>query len=325
MKARASERGDGQEATAPILVVGSVALDEITTPAGHREDVVGGTAVNFSAAASLFAPVQLVGVIGDDYPTGELDFLRHRGTDLSGLEQRPGGSFRWGAVYHRDMNTRDTTFTELGVFADFHPTIPRPFRRAPWAFLGAIDPALQLEVLDQLTSPVLAACDTMNYWIEGTPEHLAEVIARIDLITLNDEEAKQLSGEQNLARAARWIQSRGPRHVVIKKGEHGALLLTGDGFFLMPGFPLYDVVDPTGAGDAFAGGLLGYLARGGSVTGPALRRAVVYGCALGSFACEAFGAGRMVKLTMAEVEDRVRSFGKLTRFDVRADESMGEA
>ena len=316
MKVRAPGNGAGRPGAGPILVVGSVALDEISTPSGHQEDVVGGTAVNFSAAASLFAPVQLVGVIGDDYPTDELDFLRRRGVDLSGLAQRPGRSFRWGAVYHRDMNTRDTTFTELGVFADFHPTIPHSFRDAPWAFLGAIDPALQLEVLDQIESPVLAACDTMNYWIDGTPERLAEVIAKIDLITLNDEEAKQLSGEHNLARAARWIRSRGPRHVVIKKGEHGAVLLTSDGFFITPGFPLDDVVDPTGAGDAFAGGLLGYLARCGSIDGPALRRAVVYGCALGSFACEAFGARRMVTLTMAEVENRVRSIGRLTRFDV---------
>ncbi|MYC89830.1 MAG: sugar kinase, partial [Gemmatimonadales bacterium] len=214
MTPRAPVTGGGRTDAAPILVVGSVALDEISTPAGHREGVVGGTAVNFSAAASLFAPVQLVGVIGDDYPTGELDFLLRRGADLSGLEQRPGRSFRWGGFYRRDMNTRDTTFTELGVFADFHPTIPDAFRGAPWAFLGAIDPTLQLEVLDQIDSPVLAACDTMNYWIEGTPERLAEVIAKIDLITLNDEEAKQLSGEYNLARAARWIQSRGPRHVV---------------------------------------------------------------------------------------------------------------
>ena len=315
MKVHVPGNGAGRAGAGSILVVGSVALDEISTPVGHQEDVVGGTAVNFSAAASLFAPVQLVGVIGEDYPTDELDFLRRRGVDMSGLEQRPGPSFRWGGVYHRDMNTRDTTFTELGVFADFHPTIPPAFRSAPWAFLGAIDPALQLEVLDQIESPVLAACDTMNYWIEGTPERLAEVIAKIDLITLNDEEARQLSGEHNLARAARWIRSRGPRHVVIKKGEHVAVLLTNEGFFLTPGFPLDDVVDPTGAGDAFAGGLLGYLARSGSIAGPALRRAVVYGCALGSFACEAFGARRMVKLTRADVEDRVQSIGTLTRFD----------
>ena len=295
--------------------MGSVALDEITTPAGHREEVVGGTAVNFSAAASLFAPVQLVGVVGDDYPMAALDFLRRRGVDLAGLERRPGRSFRWGAVYRRDMNTRETVYTELGVFAEFRPTIPGSFRTAEWAFLGAIDPRLQLGVLDQIESPRLAACDTMNYWIEGPVDRLRDVISRIDLITLNDQEARQLSGERNLARAARWILSRGPSHVVIKKGEHGAVLLTSDGFFFAPGFPLDDVVDPTGAGDAFAGGLLGHLARSGRVTARELRRAVVYGCALGSFACEAFGAGRLASLTMAEVEARVRSFGEITRFD----------
>ncbi|WP_423929855.1 PfkB family carbohydrate kinase [Candidatus Palauibacter sp.] len=303
---------------APILVVGSVALDEITTPTGHRGEVVGGTAVNFSAAASLFAPVQLVGVIGDDYPTAELEFLRRRGTDLTGLERRPGRSFRWGGVYHRDMKTRDTAYTELGVFSEFEPTLPASFRGAGWAFLGAIDPALQLSVLDQLAAPRLVACDTMNYWIERTPERLGDVISKIDLLTLNDEEARQLSEEPNLTRAARWIQRRGPRHVVIKKGEHGAVLFSGDDIFLSTGFPLENVVDPTGAGDAFAGGLLGYLARCGSVTGSELRRAIVYGCALGSFACEAFGAGRIARLTAAEVEERVRSFREMTTFDMPA-------
>ena len=301
---------------APIVVVGSVALDEITTPAGHRDEVVGGTAVNFSAAASLFAPVQLVGVIGDDYPIHELDFLRRRGTDLAGLERRPGHSFRWGAVYHDDMNTRDTAYTELGVFSTFDPALPASFRRAGWAFLGAIAPELQLSVLDQLEEPRLVACDTMNYWIERTRPALLDVIARIDLLTLNDEEARQLSGEANLSRAARWIQRRGPRHVVIKKGEHGALLFSEGDIFLLAGFPLDDVVDPTGAGDAFAGGMLGYLARCGDVTGLSLRRAIVHGCVLGSFACEAFGAGRMVDLGMADVEARVRAYGRLTEFDV---------
>lgn len=300
----------------PILVVGSVALDEITTPAGHRDEVVGGTAVNFSAAASLFAPVQLVGVIGDDYPIHELDFLRGRGTDLSGLERRPGRSFRWGAVYRDDMNTRDTAYTELGVFSAFDPALPATFRRAGWAFLGAIAPELQLSVLDQLEGPRLVACDTMNYWIERTRPALLEVIARIDLLTLNDEEARQLSGEANLSRAARWIQRRGPRHVVIKKGEHGALLFSAGEIFLLAGFPLDQVVDPTGAGDAFAGGMLGYLARCGDVTSSSLRRAIVHACVLGSFACEAFGASRMVDLGMADVEARVRAYGRLTEFDV---------
>lgn len=308
-----SGRGDRGD---PILVVGSVALDEISTPAGHRDEVVGGAAIHFSAAASLFGEVQLVGVVGDDYPWSELDFLRRRGADLAGLERRPGSSFRWGGVYHQNMNTRDTTHTELGVFADFQPTIPEAFRAAPWVFLGNIDPSLQLAVVDQIESPILVGCDTMNYWIDRTPDRLSEVISRIEMITLNDEEAKQLSGDPNLTRAARWIQRRGPRHVVVKKGEHGAVLFTDDEIFFTPGYPLENVVDPTGAGDAFAGGLFGSLARSGSVTASGLRRAVVYGCTLGSFACEGFGASRMVALTMAEVEERVQSFRELTRFDI---------
>ena len=299
----------------PILVVGSVALDEIETPFGSVEEVIGGAAVHFSAAASLFAPVQLVGVIGEDYPTAELAFLERRGVDLAGLERRPGESFRWGGRYHYDMSTRETTHTELGVFADFRPRIPEAFRAARWVFLGNIDPSLQLSVLDQIDAPRLVACDTMNYWISGTPDSLLEVISRIDMITLNDEEARQLSGEPNLARAGRWIQERGPRHVVIKKGEHGAMLFSGSEIFFAPGYPLEDVVDPTGAGDAFAGGILGHLSRAGGTSPADLRRAIVYGCALGSFACEAFGPGRLGDLSGPEIERRVRLFRELTHFE----------
>ncbi len=299
-----------------ILVVGSVALDQISTPFGRADEIIGGAAVHFSAAASLFSPIQLVGVVGDEYPIGELDFLRDRGVDLAGLEQRPGSSFRWGGRYHYDMNTRDTTHTELGVFAEFRPTLPESFKAAPWVFLGNIDPALQLQVLDQIEAPQLVACDTMDYWITGTPDFLAEVISRLDMITLNDEEARQLSGDPNLTRAGRWIQEQGPRHVVIKKGEHGAILFTDDDIFFAPGYPLEEVVDPTGAGDAFAGGIFGHLARCGSVTPEDLRCAVIYGCALGSFACEAFGPARMVDLTLEEVEERVGVFRELTRFEV---------
>lgn len=302
-----------------ILVVGSVALDEIVTPFDRVDEIIGGAAVHFSAASSLFAPVQLVGVVGDEYPLGELDFLRDRGVDLAGLEQRPGASFRWSGEYHPNMNTRDTKRTELGVFADFRPTIPESFRDAPWVFLGNIDPALQLQVLGQIEAPQLVACDTMDYWINGTPEALAEVISRIDMITLNDDEARLLSGDHNLTGAGRWIQKRGPRHVVIKKGEHGAMLFTDDDLFFAPGYPLDEVVDPTGAGDAFAGGILGHLARCGSVTPENLRSAVVYGCALGSFACEAFGPARMIELTIDEVEERVLAFHDLTRFGIRAE------
>ncbi len=302
-----------------ILVVGSVALDEISTPVGRVDEIIGGAAVYFAAAASLFAPVQLVGVVGDDYPLDDLDFLRARGVDLAGLEQRPGQSFRWGGKYHDDMNTRDTTHTELGVFAEFRPSLPESFRSAKWVFLANIDPELQLNVLDQVEGPLLTACDTMNYWIEGAQEPLMEVISRIDMITLNDEEARQLSGHLNLTRAGRWIQDKGPRHVVIKKGEHGAMLFSDEHVFYAPGHPLEDVVDPTGAGDAFAGGIFGHLAQSGSVTVDDLRRAVVYGSALGSFSCEAFGPARMADLTPSDVEARVRSLRALTRFTMAID------
>lgn len=303
----------------PILVVGSVALDEIATPFGRVDEVIGGAAVHFSAAASLFAPVQLVGVVGDDYPTEELEFLARRGVDLAGVERKEGPSFRWGGEYRYDMNTRETTHTDLGVFADFRPALPEDFRTARWVFLGNIDPELQLQVLDQIDGPTLVGCDTMNYWISGTPDALLDVISRIDMITLNDEEARQLSGDPNLTRAGRWIQERGPRHVVIKKGEHGAMLLSDEHIFFVPGYPLEEVVDPTGAGDAFAGGIFGHIARAGACRPGTLRRAIVYGCALGSFACEAFGPRRMIDLDLEEVEERVRRFRQITQFEVPAD------
>jgi len=297
-----------------ILVVGSVALDEIATPFDSVKEVIGGAAVYFAAAASVLAPVQLVGVVGDDYPLEDLSFLRARGVDLAGLERSPGHSFRWGGRYHYDMNTRETTHTELGVFAEFRPHLPEAFRSASWVFLGNIDPSLQLSVLDQVESSTLVAADTMNYWIEGTRDTLLDVMGRIDMITLNDEEARQLSGEANLSRAARWIQAKGPRHVVIKKGEHGAMLLSDNEMCCAAGYPLEDVVDPTGAGDAFAGGIFGYLASSRSTDIGSLRRAVVHGCALGSFACEAFGPGRLETLTREDVVRRVEVFRGLTQF-----------
>lgn len=298
-----------------ILVVGSVALDDIATPFGRVDDIIGGAVVYFSAAASLFGKVQMVGVVGEDYPMHELDFLRQRGVDLGGITHASGPSFRWGGVYDYDMNTRETTHTELGVFARFRPDLPEAYRSAAWVFLGNIDPVLQLHVLDQVNKPNLVACDTMNYWINGSQDALLEVIRRIDMLTINDEEARQLSGSPNLAKAARWIQDRGPRHVVIKKGEHGAMLFSDDSVFFSPGYPLEEVEDPTGAGDAFAGGLFGQLARSSGTTPMDLRRAVVYGCALGSFACEAFGPGRLANVSMGQIEDRVRAFRHLTYFE----------
>lgn len=301
-----------------VLVVGSVALDDVETPFGSVRETLGGAAVYFSAAASLFAPVRIAGVVGDDYPMERLAFLERRGVDLSGVERRPGRSFRWAGRYAYDLNSRETLKTELGVFADFHPSLSAPARDCEWVFLGNIDPSLQLGVLDQVEDPLLVACDTMNYWIERERAALLEVLSRVEMVMLNDSEARELSGDPSLARAARWIRERGPRHVVIKKGEHGALLFSEDAIFFAPGYPLEEVLDPTGAGDAFAGGVFGCLASGGRLEAEGLRRAIVYGCALGSFACEAFGPARLESLTGSEVEERVRTFRRMTRFEIPA-------
>jgi len=306
-----------------LLVVGSVALDSIETPFGAVHDAVGGSATFFSAAASLFCPVQLVGVVGTDYPLSDLRFLQARGVDLSGLEQQPGESFRWGGRYAYDLNSRETLETRLGVFADFQPRIPPAFQNAEWLFLGNIDPGLQLDVLEQVRSPHLIACDTMNFWIEGRREALLRLLERVDLLLVNDAEARQLSGDYNLLRAARWIQQRGPSMVVVKKGEHGAMLFTRDFAFFAPAFPLEEVFDPTGAGDAFAGGFVGYLARAGVLDGPHLRRAMIYGSALGSFAVERFGLERLIDLEPAELHDRVHKFRALTAFEEPQPLSVG--
>lgn len=298
-----------------LLVVGSVALDTIETPFGIAEDALGGSGTFFSAAASLFCPVHLVGVVGSDYPVSELDFLARRGVDLSGLEQVEGESFRWSGVYSYDLNSRETRETRLGVFADFKPKIPESCRGIDWVFLGNIDPVLQLDVLRQMHAPKLVACDTMNYWINGHRENLLKLLEHVDLLLVNDSEARELSGDHHLLRAARWIQQRGPRMVVVKKGEHGAILFAEDMVFFVPGFPLEDIFDPTGAGDAFAGGFMGYLASAGSLDPDDLRRSMVYGSALGSFAVERFGLDRLRHLTPAEIHDRVRAFREITAFE----------
>ena len=298
-----------------LLVVGSVALDTIETPFGVANDALGGSATFFSAAASLFCKVQLVGVVGDDYPVEDLDFLSQRGVDLAGLEQDKGESFRWSGVYSYDLNSRETRDTRLGVFADFKPRIPDNFRDAEWVFLGNIDPELQNDVLNQVTKPKLVACDTMNYWINGKREELLKLLERVDLLLVNDTEARELSGDHNLLRAARWIHRQGPSIVIVKKGEHGAILFTKDFVFFAPGYPLEEVFDPTGAGDAFAGGFMGYLARAGSASPTELRRAMIYGSALGSFAVEKFSVDRLRELTSDEIQERVASFRDLTAFD----------
>ncbi|HUF74915.1 MAG TPA: PfkB family carbohydrate kinase [Longimicrobiales bacterium] len=298
-----------------ILCVGSVALDSVETPFGKADRVLGGSAVFFTAAASLFHPVQVVGVVGDDYPLQDLDFLTARGADLSGIETRAGESFFWAGRYHYDLNTRDTLETRLGVFADFQPKIPASFRDARYVFLGNIDPVLQLDVLDQVDRPEVVACDTMNYWITGSREPLLELLARVQILLVNEEEVRQLAGEPNLLRAARWVQERGPEMVVVKKGEHGAILFADDWLFFVPGFPLEEVFDPTGAGDAFAGGFVGYLARAGGLSPHDLRRAMVYGSVLGSYVVEEFSIDRLVDLRLADIERRVVEFREITAFE----------
>lgn len=299
-----------------LLVVGSIALDTVQTPFGTATDALGGSATFFTAAAAAFAHVQVVGVVGEDFPEEGMRFLEGCNADLAGVERLAGESFRWSGVYSFDLNSRDTLDTRLGVFADFKPSIPEKFRDAEWVFLGNIDPELQIDVLNQIRKPRLVACDTMNFWIEGKREKLLELLGRVDLLLVNDSEARELSGDHNLSRAARWIQSQGPRFVIIKKGEHGAILFTPTSVFFAPGYPLEEVFDPTGAGDSFAGGLMGSLAQNGGIEDVDLRRAVVYGSAMGSFAVERFSVERFRDLGVEEIEERVRNFRDMMIFEL---------
>jgi sugar/nucleoside kinase (ribokinase family) len=295
-----------------LLVVGSVALDSIFTPFGETADALGGSAVYFSVAGSILHPVQVVGVVGTDYPYHELERLAGRGIDWSGVERAEGESFRWKGKYSYDLQSRETLETRLGVFADFQPRLPDSFRSARFLFLGNIDPDLQLGVLEQVKRPELVVCDTMNYWIKSQKAPLLRLLERVDVLMVNDSEARELSGDWNIHRAGRWILARGPKRVVIKQGEHGALLIEPKRTFYVPAYPLENVFDPTGAGDAFAGGFMAYLARTGSVAEDNVRRAMVYGAAMGSYAVEEFGIRGFDRITLADVEARVRAFQDLT-------------
>ncbi len=300
-----------------VLVVGSVALDSVETPFGKADDVIGGSATYFSASASHQTPVQLVGIVGADYPTEKLQPLADRGVDLAGLEHADGESFRWRGRYRHDLNSAETLETRLGVFSHFRPKIPTQFRSAKYVFLGNIDPRLQLEVLKQVEKPKLVACDTMNFWIESRREDLLTLLKHVDLITLNDGEARQLTEQSNLVQAARWILDRGPHTVVIKKGEHGAFMFTRTSVFFAPAYPLESVFDPTGAGDSFAGGFMGYLARTDDLSEASLRRAVIHGSAMGSFVVEGFSITRLMEITRADIDARVADFHKLVSFDAK--------
>lgn len=301
-----------------VLVVGSVALDSVETPFGKADNVIGGSGTFFSASASLLSPVQLVGVVGDDYPMEQLAMLEARGVDMAGVEQVAGESFRWRGRYRHDLNSAETLETRLGVFSHFSPKIPPQFKNAPFVFLANIDPRLQLDVLQQVSRPKLVACDTMNFWIESRRPDILALIKHVDLITLNDAEARQLTDCANLVKAARWIMDRGPKIVIIKKGEHGAFMFKERSVFFAPAYPLEDVFDPTGAGDSFAGGFMGYLARTGDLSDTNLRRAVVVGSAMGSFAVEKFSVQRLLEITRADIVARVDEFRQLVAFEHEA-------
>jgi len=298
-----------------VLVVGSVALDSVETPFGKADEVLGGSANYFAASASHQTAVQMVGVVGSDYPVEKLEPLKARGVDLTGVERAEGESFRWRGRYRHDLNSAETLETRLGVFSHFKPKIPAQFRTADYVFLANIDPRLQLDVLSQVDRPKLVACDTMNFWIESRRADLLDLLGKVDLITLNDAEARQLTEQFNLVHAARWILDRGPKTVLIKKGEHGAFMFTKHSIFYAPAFPLESVFDPTGAGDSFAGGFMGWLARTGDLSEENMRRAVVVGSAMGSFVVEAFSIGRLLEVTREDIERRVSEFHRLVTFD----------
>ena len=301
--------------TWPVLTVGSVAFDSIRTPCGEVSRVVGGAATFFSIAASFFSDVRLVAVVGEDFGERHAQVFGGRRIDLEGLQRAPGETFRWKGEYGRDLNARETIYTHLNVFRDFSPRVPERFRSTPIVFLANIHPALQMEVLDQIEAPRFVALDTMNYWIEGAPAELRQVLRRVDAVVINDEEARQLSGRANLVRAARAIRGMGPERVIVKRGEHGVLMTRGDGFFAAPGLPLEDVRDPTGAGDTFAGGFIGHLAAAGDLSDEEVTRAAVCGSAMASLSVEDFGLGRLLGLTDADIRARFDAFRRLTHFD----------
>ena len=298
-----------------VLVVGSIAYDTIETPYGNANDSPGGSALYFSAAASLFCPVNVVGVVGSDFDASQISFLKKRGVNLDGLYVESGDTFRWGGRYHKNINKRDTLFTYLNVFENFQPKIPVQYRDAEYVFLANIDPTLQLQVLDQINKPKLVVLDTMNFWISGKRKKLDEVVKRCDILILNDEEARELSDEQNLITAMRKISKVGKQKtVIVKKGEHGAVLFKKNSFFYLPAYPLDKVVDPTGAGDSFAGGFLGYIAKMGNARLSTLKKALVYGSSIASFNVEDFSFNRLRSLTNEELDNRFKEFKALTRF-----------
>ncbi|AFL80572.1 sugar kinase, ribokinase [Aequorivita sublithincola DSM 14238] len=302
-----------------LVIVGTVAFDAIETPFGKTDKILGGAATYIGLAASQFkVDGAIVSIVGGDFPKEDLKMLEAKGMDLTGLEVVENGkTFFWSGKYHNDMNTRDTLITDLNVLADFNPQVPENYRDAEVVMLGNLHPLVQLGVIEQMDSPKLIVLDTMNFWMNSALNELMQVIAKVDVITINDEEARQLSGEYSLVKAAHKIMEMGPKYVVIKKGEHGALLFSEDDVFFAPAMPLREVFDPTGAGDTFAGGFTGYLARTGDYSYINMKSAIINGSALASFCVEKFGPERLLNLTNKEVHERIQQFKSLTQFDIK--------
>ncbi|QOX80567.1 bifunctional hydroxymethylpyrimidine kinase/phosphomethylpyrimidine kinase [Trichlorobacter lovleyi] len=297
-----------------IVVVGTVAFDTVETPFGRGENVLGGSATYFSTSASFFSDVSLVAVVGEDFPEEHVSFLKSREIDLQGLQRIPGKTFHWSGKYGYDLNEAQTLDTQLNVLLDFKPELPAAYRSTDVLFLANIDPELQLQVLDQVEKPRLTACDSMNFWISSKPEALKEVMKRVDIVVINEGEARMLTGEANLVKAARQIIGLGCKRLVVKRGEYGVLMFTADTVFAAPAWPLEEVFDPTGAGDTFAGGFMGYLANTGDLSEDGIRQALVFGSVMASFNVEDFSLNRMKRLTYPEIEARYRSFKGLTSF-----------
>ncbi|GGG29691.1 PfkB family carbohydrate kinase [Christiangramia forsetii] len=304
-----------------LLIVGTVAFDAIETPFGKTDKILGGAATYIGLSASNFdINSAVVSVVGEDFPDEYLDLLKKNNIDIEGIEIVKGGkTFFWSGKYHNDLNTRDTLDTQLNVLADFNPVVPESHKDAEFVMLGNLHPLVQLSVLEQVENPKLTVLDTMNFWMDNALEDLMKVIEKVDVITINDEEARQLSGEYSLVKAARKIEEMGPKYVVIKKGEHGALLFHKDQIFFAPALPLEEVFDPTGAGDTFAGGFIGYLARTGDISFENMKSAIIYGSNLASFCVEKFGTERMQSLTGEQVDKRLDKFRKLTQFETQLD------
>ena len=298
-----------------VVIVGSVAIDSVKTPLGEAQEALGGAATYSSVAASFFAPVDLVGVVGEDFPQEHIEFLKRRDINLEGLQIQPGKTFHWKGYYDFDVNQAHTLATDLNVFEHFRPELPESYRDADYVFLANIDPELQLQVLQQVRSPKLTFCDTMNFWIESKRDALLEVLKRVDVIFMNDAEARELCSTFSLVRAGRMLLEMGPRAVIVKKGEHGAILFTKHAHFSAPSYPLEEVRDPTGAGDTFAGGFIGYVASTDDLSEANLRRAVVHGSVLASYNVEDFSLGRMKTLTHDEIRSRYQEFQRIAFFE----------